>query len=486
MRLKTLATAAAGLSLALGTAACNDDLTGINHSPNAPSSSDPALLFPNGVTASVSRIRGANFDLTFTALWAQYYAKIQYVDEDTYQIRPATIDTHWSQLYAGPLKDFRTAAESATEAGKPEMAAPSIIMRDWTVGVMTDVWGDLPFTEALQATATTGGFTPAYDAQEVVYDSLITSLASAATALQGAASTGLGGADPIYGGDAEKWRRFANSLRARYGLRLSRVNPGKAQQIVEEALAAGVMESNADNALLVYPGDGINNSPYYDNFLGRDDHRVSRTMVDTLASRSDPRLAVFAQPTQDDPTQYVGMPNGLTNDSAATHGLSRTSRPGLFFSQATSPSYLMTYAEVLFIKAEAAALGWTVAGGTAKSFYDAAIAASFEQFDVPDAATAAATYVAQASVALPTTDNIALQKWIALFGQGTEGWAEWRRTGVPNLVAGPEAITADGNVARRLAYPSAEQSLNGANLAAAQARQGDTSINGRVWWDVAP
>jgi hypothetical protein len=486
MRLKTLATAAAGLTLALGTVACNDDLTGINRSPNAPSSSDPQFLFPDGVTASVGRIRGANFDLTFTALWAQYYAKIQYVDEDWYQIRPSTIDTHWNQLYAGPLKDFQVAAQVATDSGKPEMAAPAIIMRDWTLGVMTDVWGDIPFTEALQASSEDPAFLPAYDPQAVVYDSILTSLASSAAALEGVASTGYGTADVIYGGDAAKWRKFANSLRARYGMRLSKVDPARAQAEVEAALAAGVMESNADNALLVWPGDGVNDNPYYTNFLGRDDHRVSKAMVDTLSNRNDPRLAVYAMPTADDPTKYVGIPNGLSTEDAIAYGLSKTSKPGAFFSQATSPSFLMTYSEVLLIKAEAAARGWAVSGGTAQSFYNEAIAASFEQFEVPNASAAAATYLAQPSVATATMDNIALQKWIALFGQGTEGWAEWRRTGVPVLTPAVLAITASGEVARRLNYPSIEQSLNNASLQAAIANQGgidNTTIDGRVWWD---
>ena len=146
---------------------------------------------------------------------------------------------------------------------------------------------------------------------------------------------------------------------------------------------------------------------------------------------------------------------------------------------------LMTYSEVLFIKAEAAARGWA-AGGSAQSFYNAGIAASFEQFGVPNAAAAATTYLAQPSVATASLENIALQKWIALFGQGTEGWAEGRRTGVPVLTPAVQARTAAKNVARRLAYPSSEQSLNNASLQAAIANQGgvqNTTINGRVWWD---
>lgn len=486
MRLTRFSTAAAGLVLALGSTACFDDgLTGVNANPNAPTSVQPQFLFPQATTAAVSLVRGASFDLTFAGLWGQYYSKVQYVDEDWYQIRPTTIDAYWQAFYSGPLEDLETTIEQAgTREG---LIGPALVMRAWTLGAMTDVWGDIPFTDALGGED--GNFTPAYDAQTVVYDSILTSLDAAAELLPGAVS--YGSADPIYGGNNARWERFANSLRLRYGLRLSEVDPARAQAEVQAAVAAGVFQSNADNAVLVYPGDGQNDNGWYTNFLSRDDHRISKAIVDTLLHLDDPRVAVFAAPTlayEDGKTTqpYVGLPNGLSTAAAADYlgnGISQTSRLGEFFSEATTPQYLLTYAEVLFAQAEAAARGW-IAGDPA-ALYRQAITASLQQFGITDQAVIDA-YLAQPRVAYdPATGlrQIGVQKWIALFGQGVEGWSEWRRTGYPNLTPVPEARTAGKIIARRLPYPASEESFNDANLQAAIAAQGGATMVDRLWWD---
>jgi hypothetical protein len=487
MRLTRIATAAAGIAMALGSAACFDDgITGVNDNPNAPTEVQPQFVFPQGTTAAVSLVRGASFDLTFTGLWSQYYAKVQYVDEDWYQIRPTTIDSYWSSFYSGALEDLQTAIEQAGDRGG--LAGPALVMRAWTLGAMTDIWGDIPLTEALQGE--NGSFTPAYDPQSVVYDTLLTSLATAAELLPGSES--YEGADPIYDGDNVKWERFANSLRARYGMRLSNVEPARAQAEVQAAFAAGVFQSNADNAVLQWPGDGQNDNGWFTNFKTRDDHRVSKAIVDTLLQLDDPRLEVYAAPTggfaEGAADEYVGLPNGLSTPNAAAYnggGIANTSRIGDFFSEANSPSYLMTYAEVLFIQAEAAARGWIA--GDAGSLYRQAITASMNQFGITDQAAIDA-YLAQPSVQYAGGEagltQIALQKWIALFGQGVEGWSEYRRTGVPNLTPAAEALTTPEIVARRLPYPGSEQSFNNANREAAIANQGGASMTDRVWWDV--
>ncbi len=487
MRLTRYATAAAGIVLALGSAACFDDgITGINENPNAPGEVQPELLFPQGTTAAVNLVRGSAFDLTFTGLWSQYYSKVQYVDEDWYQIRPQTIDAYWSAFYSGALEDLQTAIEQADDRGG--IAAPALVMRAWTLGAMTDVWGDIPFTEALAGE--TGSFVPAYDPQEVIYDTLLTSLATAAELLPGDES--YGDADPIYAGDNAKWERFANSLRARYGMRLSKVAPARAQAEVQAAIAAGVFESNDDNAVLQYPGGGLGDHPFYTFHVSRDDHRISKAIVDTLLHLDDPRVAVFAAETDasaegESDAPYVGLPNGLSTADAADYegnGITQTSRIGDFYLTDDSPAFLMTYAEVSFIKAEAAARGWIA--GDAATFYLQGIEASMRQFGVTDQ-VAIDAYLAQPRVQFQGDaaglTQIALQKWIALFGQGVEGWSEWRRTGVPNLTPVPEAKTSDKSVARRLQYPNSEQSFNNANLQAAISNQGGATMTHRLWWD---
>jgi Starch-binding associating with outer membrane len=477
-----LAGAAIGLTLSLG--ACDEGLTDLNKNPNAPENVGPEFLFPQGTSLAVETIRGEWFDLHLTSLWPQHYAKIQYVDEDWYEFRPEVNNAFWRDLYSGPLMDFTDAIERATAANRPRQIAPAMIMKAWTFGAMTDLWGDIPFTEANQGLE--GVTSPVYDPQSVVYDGILKLLVDAGNLLPGTGD-GYGNADLIYAGNAAsfaKWEKFANSLRARYGMRLSKRNATKAQAEVTAALAAGVFTSLDDQAMLRWPGDGTNDNPFYNNFVidERDDHRVSKRMVDTLKALNDPRLPVYANLPEDPTvTDYVGVQNGLSSSVAGGLGLAKTSRIGDFFWQPNTPSILMSYWEVLFIEAEARARTW-VAGDPAEK-YNAAIRANMEYLGIDDAAIDA--YLARPEVVYnPATGltQIAFQKWISLFNQGSEAYAEWRRSGVPVLTPGPAASLP--TVARRLTYPVLEQSLNAAHLDEAEARQGGAELTNRVWWDM--
>ena len=490
MKLSRAGTIAGLLALTVGAGGC-DSFTGLNDNPNGPRDVDPEVLFPQGTVASVGLVRGAGVDLHFASLWAQHYSKIQYVDEDRYQIRPASVDAYWSAFYSNGLQDLTDAIERAEADPRParqeikgNYIGPALVMKSWTFGAMTDIWGDIPYTEANKGIE--GPIAPAYDPQEEIYDSLFAAL-DAATAMMEPGEGGYGSADPIYAGDLVKWQKFSNSLRLRFAMRISNVDESTAQAQFADALAAdaGVFTSNADNAELVWAGDGTNDNPFFVNFKTRDDHRVSATLVDTLLALDDPRLEFYARRTADAPNGYVGVPNALSTDDALAMGLTKTSKIGTWFSSASSPSILMQYSEVLFIRAEAAARGWAGAGGTAAELYEDAITASMQVYGIPQGEITA--YLAQPEVAYDPArglEQIAFQKWISLFNQGTEAYAEWRRTGEPELTPGPTAIVA--TVPRRLTYPSAEQSLNSANLTAAESNQGGAGLTNRVWWDVAP
>ncbi|MGH7662992.1 MAG: SusD/RagB family nutrient-binding outer membrane lipoprotein [Gemmatimonadaceae bacterium] len=502
MRLSTkLYSLAGGVALALAAGACDSGLTDINDNPNAPVDVDPEFIFPQGVVASVSLVRGAGFDLTMTSLWTQHIAKIQYIDEDWYEIRPQTINAWWSAFYSGPLQDFtqviRQASGGGDEAGtapQPLIAGPAIVMKQWTFGAMTDIWGDIPYSEANQGDMPEADYTPAYDTQQEIYSGMLAALTDASTLMSTGSGIEYGGADPIYGGDPAAWQTFANSLRLRYAIRLADVDPTRAQSEITAALAApgGVFENNADNATLVFPGDGTNDNPWYTNFRSREDHRVSETLIDTLIGLDDPRLAVYAQPftDADEPdyrgTRYRGIPNGLSNTVATSvYGLAGTSRPGaIFIEDPAAPLHLMTYAEVEFILAEAAERGWI--SGSAAEHYEAGIRASMNMPNYGISSGEIDAYIVQPEIAYTAgsarLDQIAFQKWLALYGQGAEAFAEYRRTNVPVLEPGPEAILDE--VASRLFYPSTEQSFNAENLQAAITSIGGDELTTHVWWDV--
>jgi hypothetical protein len=488
--------------LAVGTisvTACETDLTDINTNPNSPTTAPATTLFTNATVTAMQRFNGSFQTLSMTSLFAQHVAQVQYVEEDRGRIRPETIDALFLGVYTGELEDYEKVVVFGTAANSPNTVGPARVMQSWVFQNITDLWGDIPFSEALKGDIG-GPMKPAYDPQEDIYDSLIVRLTEAGVAMNPASTdAGLGSADPIYGGDVAQWRKFANVLRARMAMRMQKVDAAKANTELTAALAApgGLFTSNADNAVLVWPGDGVFNNPWANNFSGRDDHRMSRTLIDTLLAFNDPRLPIYAQPTQANPAVYAGLQNGLDNATAPAFQ-NTTSRPGaIFYPGVTTygtfgtdagnayPSNILTYAELCFIQAEAAALG--MAGlSNPQQYYEDGVTASILQWGGSEAD--ATTYLAQAGVAYAGgsagLEQIHLQKWIALFTQGSEAWSNWRRTGHPStIVPGPSAYAEGIPVARRLPYPGSEQTVNAAALAAAIARQGADTYATRMWWD---
>lgn len=470
--------------------ACQNDLTGLNKNPNASTSAPATALFTNGVQAAVGRIGGTGFQLSMTELLAQHIAQVQYVDEDRYVYRSATINGLFSGPSAGELMDLQQVVNLGTAANDPGMVGPARITQTFVFQFMTDLWGDIPYSEALLGGS--GPVKPKYDAQKDIYYGMLKVLTDASAAI--GTTNSLGAVDPIYSGDPAKWKKFANSLRARLAMRLQKADAAKADAELKAAFAAGGFTSNADNATLVWPGDGSFDNPWSANFGGRDDHRVSKTLIDIMNPLNDPRLKIYAQPVG---SAYVGLQNGL-NNATATPQMASTSRPGAIFYPGTTtygsfgsssgkktPTYLMTFAELSFIQAEAANRGiGGLTAGQAAAFYNAGVTASITQWG--GSADEAAAYLAQPAVAYQGGSagltQILTQKWIALFTQGEEAWSDWRRTGVPSSIApGPKATTT--YIPRRLTYPANEQSVNLDNLMAAIARQGADSKATRIWWD---
>jgi len=256
----------------------------------------------------------------------------------------------------------------------------------------------------------------------------------------------------------------------------------------------------------VWPGDGVYDNPWADNFKTRDDHRMSNTLMNLMVPYDDPRVPIYAQPVLDStiyPNGFGGMPNGLNADTAGTW-FNVASRPGLvFYPGATSygpfgdgsglrwPSFIMTYAEVMFIKAEAAqrSMGGLTPGEAATDYY-AGIQASMDQWGVTDEAAVTA-FEAKSGIAytpgIPAgLDQIAIQKYIAFYSDGTQAWADWRRTCQPvTLHAGPNAIV--DFIPRRFEYSQTEYSVNAANVNAALAQMGgQDDFATRMWWDSNP
>lgn len=509
MRYRTFAwryrVAGLGALLLLSAGACDaDKITKVNEDPNNPTSAPPQAVFTYAVRTAMQRWFGSNpTNMRGPVLTAQHLAQVQYPDEDQYiRLSGEVTDNSFIFTYASELKNFQAVIEAGKEAGQPLLWGPPLVMRSLIFGYVTDVWGDVPYSEALQGDAAEVVIQPKYDAQKDIYAGLFRDLSEAVTAIAGApaGSATLGAADPIYGGNSLRWQRFGNSLRARHAMRLSNVDPTKARAELNAAIAApgGLIASNADNAQMNWPGDGIYDNPWAVNNRTRDDHRLSDRLMNQMLPYNDPRVPVYAQPTLADPTRYAGMPNALTASEAGNYSTT-SSRPGCF-SYSTSrfgagcatlpgarfPSFVMTYAEVSFILAEAAQRGWIA--GSAAAYYEQGIRASMAQWGVTDAAAINAFLARPEIVYAGGTAGlrqIALQKWIALYTDGVQAWSEWRRTCVPETVKpGPAAII--NTVPRRYQYSSREKSVNAENVAEAIARQGPDEFTTRMYWDSNP
>jgi hypothetical protein len=274
-------------------------------------------------------------------------------------------------------------------------------------------------------------------------------------------------------------------MRMRLAMRMSEVNPSGAQSAFVAANSAGGFTSNDDNAMFHWTGAPYE-APLYENYLGRDDHAMSRNMINTLKDLNDPRLFYYAEPAASD-GEYRGHENGV-DDLPAGQSLADISRIGNFWraNGAATPTAIMTYSEVLFLQAEAAARGWI--SGNPETLWRQAIEANMNQYDaqgVGPSDTEIADYLA--SLTYNGIDDIHTQKWIALFMNPAEGWANARRVEMPVRPVGSELAVNLGKIPVRFLYPADEQSLNAANLTAAMQAQGMSApdLVTRVWWDTS-
>jgi len=240
------------------------------------------------------------------------------------------------------------------------------------------------------------------------------------------------------------------------------------------------MESNDDIAKFVYGATLGTQNPWQDILIlqGRADWNISSTLVDKLKALDDPRLEVYAKPGEDAGGEITGHPNGLPGNIAVGFvGYSATVNFDVF-AQATSPAVLMSYAELLFVKAEAAFDG-DITGYDAEELFEQGITASFEQYDL----SVPTDYIT--NLGAVSKENIMTQKWIALFGQGIEAWTELRRTGFPVMPPhDPQALFMnDGVLPTRLIYPSTEYSLNNTQvLAGVSLNGGADDMKVEMWW----
>jgi hypothetical protein len=456
---------------------CKKSLDETNTNPNASETPQPEYLLTAAIKNTADTYWGTANNMNSSLLFVQHWAAIQYTDADRYILTNTSFQDLWTVGYSKGVVNLNNLIKIADADGNTNYKGVALVLRSWIFCLETDAYGDIPYTQAGDIKTY---LSPKYDSQREVYLGLLNDLATAQAALDPAGKPIQG--DVIYGNSIASWKKFANSLRLRIAMRISDREPELSKQVISaiQTEGLGYISSNAENAQLVYKASP-NQNPVSRIFETRDDHRVSKTITDRLSALNDPRLAIYADRATE--TQlYTGVPNGLLTGDAANLGLTRTSKPGAYFRLPSAPAVIMTYAEVLFDRAEAAARGFTTEN--AAELYRQAVEASLMQYGISTANIA--TYLSSPAVQYDAANykkSIGDQKWIALFGQGLEAFAEWRRLDYPQLspaVAG----ALNGQMPKRFIYPGTEQSLNPEGYQAAVANQGPDLLTTKLWFDV--
>ncbi|GAB2787131.1 SusD/RagB family nutrient-binding outer membrane lipoprotein [Rhabdobacter roseus] len=479
------ATALAGL---LTISSCTDGFDKMNTDPNSPTAIGAQYLLPTGLEASIDRYWGhrtrfERINIDAAELYVQHLTRNIYSNEgDDYTVSPALVANNWKGFFNDALLNFqRIIIQSAPDGTAPNAnyEGVALVMRTWVFSLLTDMYGAIPYSEAIKGTSGEPIYTPKYDAMEQVYAGMLNDLKTANEKLSTSGPAIAG--DILYSGDILKWKKFANSLRLRLANRQAAKKPAESRAIFAEILGDPakypIFTSNADNAQLNCTTVLPSNNEWHQVMIqdGRTDWNISKTLADKMNALGDTRITVYANPNKDG--KYEGHANGLP-DAIATGYLATSSTIGNYFTRANAPEVVMTLSELNLILAEAA-LDGDIPGGDAQGYFEKGIAASFTQFGL----TVPANYLA--TVGPVTREKVLDQKWIALFGQGVEAWIEWRRTGFP-VFPTPDSraiLQNNGILPTRFPYPNSEYSLNEANVKAGEALNGGANtMQTKLWW----
>ncbi len=403
-------------------------------------------------------------------------------------------DRDWSGFfsYTGNLINISEVIRlTGDDPALKNQQAVARIWKVWQFHQLTDIFGDVPYSESLLAVENVIN-QPVYDTQESIYTHMLNELKEAAAQLAGEPGlSSFGSADILFNGNADRWVRFANSLRFRLAIRTRYADPSLAQQHITDLSGKPLIESNSDNVKLrtIDGAEVSNRNPLYNNYVNSNGYPIfiGFTVTQNLLQRNDPRLEKFAEPAVDGISGYRGRPMCLYNEQKLPYGETTTAYLPYSFQEAEYDIVIMNAAEVSFLRAEAALAGLT--SEDAATLYRNGITLSMQQYNV--AQQDINDYLAGSYGSLAGDDEerlreIIIQKYLANFWMGAESWAEYRRTGYPEIWTGDDLGSTNGVIPRRGSYPQSEYSLNENNVRAAVSRiQGD-NMTSRMWWDAKP
>ncbi|RVT75284.1 SusD/RagB family nutrient-binding outer membrane lipoprotein [Flavobacterium sufflavum] len=503
---------------------CTSDFNEVNSNPNTLTSDqlDATMAGPAFANALYKGTGNASWSLPgddygtyglatalHSMMFAHYMAPGWAAATDANGVNDGWRSRGWLRFYTLAVPSLLNTYKAAE--GNVEATAILDIWKVYMFHRFTDEWGPVPYSQA-----GIGGKSVAYDSQEAMYTDFFKLLEAANTTLSSTTVTTVAvfkDYDAIYGGNVQKWRKFANSLRLRLALRISDIDASKAKVQAEAAVNAGVMQSNGDSAYYKVTKDTYNNFVDIMKYWG---FYMTADMESMLKGYNDPRMAKWFSTVSDNTSiykgQYVGLPNGMgATIPWQSKNFSGTNQETTFSDNVTKDIEVMMASESNFNRAEGVLKGWNMVG-TAKALYEDGIRLSLQQWGVTDN-TQINTYIAGTTTgAVPTFGSlytnptppvdvpvawantlsqqkkqIAVQKYLGLFPESWEAWSDLRRTDANILypLLTTEDPTIGKGVMKRITYLPSEYSTNGDAVNAATTLLGGADKgNTKLWWDV--
>jgi hypothetical protein len=493
-----------------------EELTALNVNKNASTDIDLSYLLAYGqARVAGSRYESWRTNLIYSSTMIQHNATLQgYWSGDKYYYNAQYSGAYWDAHFTNPVKNLtRVVDQTEGDPEKVNLNSFAKIMRAYDLHKITDLYGDIPYTQAGRGLDGAENWFPVYQPQQEVYAGIVADVKSARDAMNSGGDQ-LGDQDILYKGDVAKWKKFANAFLMRVAMRMSNADAATAQSVFTEAAGNGTFDSNADNAFFTQVLGNGGDTNYNGTSLamsnaagggGDNNAKVSKTMMDWMNANNDPRKMIItggvgnpyesSSTWNTNPDDQIGLPNGYNSttikdivpDFETVHAYSFIN-PRII--DLDDPTPFISYAETELMKAEAAEKGWL--SSSASEHFSNGVAGAMNSWAafgvlVPTADDIQAYIDALGFDAASSTDKMRLigeQFWAATYLNHTESWANWRRTGYPMLVptSDPNNDT-NGTIPRRLRYSEGEIGSNPQNYADAIARQGEDRLTTRIWWD---
>ena len=482
-----------------------ESLHNLNNNPTVAEEIDPGFILAyTQLQTSGERFENWRTQLIYQSTMIQQLSALAgYWSGDKYFWNDEYSGALWARAFTNYIKDLSNLIEitDPTVSGQEQYVNYHAIARIWKVVAfqrITDIYGDVPYFNAGKGFSERVFF-PQYDSQREIYFDMLNELEEAAMMLNNSAASP-GNQDLIYGGNIDQWKRYANSMMLRLALRMVKVDAAAAQQWTQKAISGGVMQSNADISYIQHtdgPG-GINRNGLGEvfnwngqRFTNDDASRLSKTFVDWMDNHADPRLDRLSWVVAGG--EPLGRPNGFDATTILQfdpdYNGDNYSRVNPVFVTNDSPMVFQTYSEVQFMLAEAIERGWH--SGSAEAHYNAGVRAAMEQYGMLYGATVEispgeidAYLAANPYNSAEWNRVIGEQYWAVTFLNFYETFANWRRTGFPQLTpTNYPGNQSGGTIPRRLRYPASEASGNPDAYNAAVNRQGPDEFTTRMWWD---